>query len=55
MIVWCFVTDPLLHMRAVQAGDEVSLERAGTYTVTYSVTDAAGNTSVSIYEISVRG
>ena len=55
MIVWCFVTDPLLHMRAVQAGDEVGFERAGTYTVTYSVTDAAGNTSVSIYEISVRG
>lgn len=55
MIVWCFVTDPLLHMRAVQAGDEVGFERAGTYTVTYSVTDAAGNTSVSIYKISVRG
>ncbi len=55
MTVWCFVTDPLLHMRAVQAGDEVAFERAGAYTVTYSVTDGAGNTSISVYHISVRG
>jgi hypothetical protein len=55
MIVWCFVTDPLLHMRAVQAGEKVEFERAGTYTVTYSVTDAAGNTSLLVYQISVRG
>ena len=55
MVVWCFVTDPLLHMRAVQAGEEIVFDRTGTYAVTYSVTDAAGNTSVSVYSISVRG
>lgn len=55
MVVWCFVTDPLLHMRAVQTGEEIVFDRAGRYTITFSVTDAAGNTSVLIYEISVRG
>lgn len=55
MVVWCFVTDPLLHMHAVQAGDKFVFEHAGTYTVTYSVTDAAGNTSIALYTISVRG